>query len=393
VERPTRSWRGHEARRGRERPLAAAIADRRLIVCCGSGGVGKTTVSAALALGLAMRGERVVVVTIDPARRLASALAMDDLHDEARRVPDERAERAGLVIRGELWALQLDAKATFDRLVARHAPSPEARERILGNRIYRHLASAVAGSQEYMAVERLHELVEEGRFDRIVLDTPPARNALEFLDAPERMIRFIEGRALRLLMVPAGRAGGFGRRALQAGGTMVLSVLERLTGAELLRDVSDFLLAFDGMYAGFRDRAAAVRALLRSGEASFVVVSGPQLEPTREAVALWRRLRHDGFPLGGIVVNRVHDLPREGAVSAEAVAPALEAAGAGAPADLAARVAATLEEARLVAMRNLDAVEGLRRALGGPPITQVPAFVHHPVDLEGLARVQAELLH
>jgi anion-transporting ArsA/GET3 family ATPase len=392
VERPARHWRG--GGRSREQPLAAALAGRSLIVCCGSGGVGKTTVSAALALGLAMRGERVVVVTIDPARRLAGALAMDDLHDEARRVPNERAARAGLVMKGELWALQLDAKATFDRLVARHAPSPEARDRILANRIYGHLASAVAGSQEYMAVERLHELVEEGRFDRIVLDTPPARNALEFLDAPERMIRFIEGRALRLLMGPS-RPGGFGRRALQAGGTMVLSILERLTGAQLLRDVSDFLLAFDGMYAGFRDRAAHVRGLLRSREASFLVVSGPQLEPTREAVALWRRLKHDGFPLGGIVVNRVHALPREGPVSGAAIAPALAAAGAGAGAaeDLAARTAATLEEARLVALRNLDVVEGLRRALGGPPITLVPAFVHHPVDLEGLARVQAELLH
>jgi anion-transporting ArsA/GET3 family ATPase len=379
--------------RRRRQPLAAAIADRRLIVCCGSGGVGKTTVSAALALGLAARGARTAVVTIDPARRLASALAMEDLSDEARQVPPERAARAGLVMRGELWALQLDPKATFDRLVARHAPTPEARERILANRIYRHLSSAVAGSQEYMAVERLHELVEDGRFDRIVLDTPPARNALEFLDAPERMIRFIEGRALRLLMGPAGRGGRLGRRALQAGGSMVLHLLERLTGAELLRDVSDFLLAFDGMYAGFRDRAATVRRLLRSSEASFLIVSGPQIEPTHEALALWKRLRHDGFPIGGVVVNRVHALPREGPVSPTAIAPALAAVGAGAPDDLAARVAATLEEERLVALRDLDVVEGLSRALDGPPLTQVPEFLHHPVDLEGLARVSAELLH
>jgi anion-transporting ArsA/GET3 family ATPase len=174
---------------------------------------------------------------------------------------------------------------------------------------------------------------------------------------------------------------------------MVLHLLERLTGAELLRDVSDFLVAFDGMYAGFRDRAASVRRLLRSGEATFLVVSGPRIEPTHEALALWKRLRHDGFPVGGVVVNRVHGLPREGPVSPSAIAPVLAAAGAGAPDDLAARAAATLEEERLVALRDLDVVEGLRRALDGPPITQVPEFLHHPVDLEALARVSAELLH
>src|SRR5581483_1118378 len=312
-----------------------------------------------LALGLAARGSRVAVVTIDPARRLASALAMEDLSDEPRLVPAERAARAGLPMRGELWALQLDPKATFDRLVARHAPSEAARERILANRIYGHLSSAVAGSQEYMAVERLHELVEDGRFDRIVLDTPPARNALEFLDAPERMIRFIEGRALRMLMGSAGRTGGFGRRALQAGGSVVLHLLERLTGAEMPRDVSEFLVSFDGMYAGFRDRAAEVRRLLRSAEAGFLIVSGPAVEPTQEALALWKRLRHDGFPVGGVVVNRVHALPREGPVSPAAIVAAL---GSGAPERLAERAAATLEEERLAALRDLDVVEGLRRA-------------------------------
>jgi anion-transporting ArsA/GET3 family ATPase len=335
----------------------------------------------------------VAVVTIDPARRLATALAMEDLSDEARLVPAERAQRAGLEMRGELWALQLDPKATFDRLVARHAPSEAARERILANRIYRHLSSAVAGSQEYMAVERLHELVEDGRFERIVLDTPPARNALEFLDAPERMIRFIEGRALRLLVASGGRPGGLGRRALQAGGSMVLHLLERLTGAELLRDVSEFLTSFDGMYAGFRDRAAEIRRMLRSDEAGFLIVSGPQIEPTHEALALWRRLRHDGFPVGGVVVNRVHSLPREGPVSPAAIAPVLAAGGAPAPESLAERAAATLEEERLAALRDLDVVEGLRRALEGVRLTQVPELVHHPVDLEGLARVSEELLH
>ena len=372
--------------------LGAAVEGRRVVVCCGSGGVGKTTVSAALGLGLAQRGGRVAVVTIDPAKRLATALAMDDLHDDARRVPPERASAAGLRLDGELWALQLDPKATFDRLVSRQAPSPEARDRILANRVYRHLSGAVAGAQEYMAVERLYELVEEGRYDHVVLDTPPAENALDFLEAPQRITRFIEGRALRLLLRPGLRAGKVGWRALQAGGTLVLSVLERLTGAQLLRDVSEFLGAFDGMYAGFRDRAQAVRALLRSPQASFVVVSAPRLDPAREAAELWRRLEADGYPLGGLVMNRVTPLPAAPPPPVGHLAALLATAGADEPGDLAERAELTLAEVRARGLRHLDVLEGLRGSLGGPPVTVVPALPRDPVDLGGLANVTRELL-
>jgi anion-transporting ArsA/GET3 family ATPase len=368
-----------------------SLTGRRVVVCCGSGGVGKTTVSAALGLGLAARGARVDVVTIDPARRLATALAIEDLGDEARRVPTERAP-GGLRVEGELWALQLDPKATFDRLVGRHAPTEEARDRILANRVYKHLSGAVAGAQEYMAVERLHELVDEHRFDCVVLDTPPARNALDFLDAPQRITRFIEGRALRVLLRPGMKAGRIGWRALHAGGAMAVSVLERLTGAQLLRDVSDFLAAFDGMYGGFRDRAQAVTALLRSPRSSFIVVSGPDAEPSREAVALWRRLEHDGYPIGGLVVNRVHRMPPAPAPPRGALSRALARAGADAPEDLAGRMRATLDEARIVALRDLDAVEGLTESLGRPALTIVPALPSDPVDLDGLVRVTRALM-
>ncbi|HJZ62261.1 MAG TPA: ArsA-related P-loop ATPase [Miltoncostaeaceae bacterium] len=371
--------------------IAGELVDRRVLVSCGAGGVGKTTISAALGLGLAAAGRRTVVVTIDPARRLAAALGMAGLSDEPRQVDPERARAAGVELTGEMWALQLDAKATFDRLVARHAPTPEARDRILANRIYGHLSSAVAGSQEYMAVERLHELVEEDAFESIVLDTPPARNALDFLAAPERMARFIEGRALRLLLRPGGGSTGIGWRALHAGSALVLSVLERLTGAELLREISEFLGSFEGMYTGFHDRADAVRELLKSDRSAFLVVTGPEPQPAAEAVDLWHALERGGYPVGGLVVNRTESLPEGGPAPIAELGRRLQAAGAADPEDLARRAARTLEEERMLAVRDLDVVEGLRAALGRPPVAEVPLLEHDPVEVAGLARVTAEL--
>jgi anion-transporting ArsA/GET3 family ATPase len=363
-----------------------AVEGRRIVVCCGAGGVGKTTVSAGLGLGLARRGARTAVVTIDPARRLATALGMAGLGDEPRRVPADLGPDGA-----ELWALQLDAKATFDRLVAREAPTAEARERILENRIYRHLSGAVAGAQDYMAVERLHELVEEGSFDAIVLDTPPSQNALDFLDAPARITRFIEGRALRLLLRPPVPGAGLGRRVLAAGTSTAFSILQRLTGAQLMRDLSDFLGAFDGMYDGFAARAKAISALLRSPEAGFVVVAAPNSEAVEQAVALGRRLDEDGYPLAGLVLNRVHPLPPGGLARPETLVPALAAAGALEPASLAERAAASQREEQILALRDLDAREALSGALDGAPVTEVPAFEREPVELEGLEDVAAAL--
>jgi anion-transporting ArsA/GET3 family ATPase len=361
-----------------------AVEGRRVVVCCGAGGVGKTTVSAALGLGLSRAGARVVVVTIDPARRLATALGMQGLSDEPRRVPTQDGG-------GELWALQLDAKATFDRLVSREAPTPAARERILENRIYRHLSGAVAGAQDYMAVERLHELADDDSFDVIVLDTPPSQNALDFLDAPARITRFIEGRALRLLLRPPVPGAGFGRRVIAVGSSTVFSLLERLTGAQLMRDLGDFLAAFDGMYDGFAARAKEVRALLQSTLTGFVVVAAPEAEALAQAVALGRRLTHDGYPVAGVVLNRVHSLPPGGLPGPEALVAALAAAGADQPTSLARRAAATLEEEQVLGLRDLDAREALSGALDGALVSEVPALDPAPVELRGLARVAAAL--
>ncbi len=371
--------------------LLRLVEGRRIVVVAGAGGVGKTTVSAALALGLAARGARVAVVTIDPARRLAAALGIDALGDMPHRVDAARVEASGMAMLGTMDALQLDPRATFDRLVAREAPNEAARERILANRIYRHLSSTAAGAQEFMAVERLHELHDSGDYDVVVLDTPPARNALDFLDAPERMTRFMEGRGLRLLLGPRGGAGRVGWRALQAGGSMVMSVLERLTGAELISEIREFLLSFDGMYQGFSDRAAAVKQLLSSDDARFVVVTGPRPEPSAEAHALWDRLTTDRYPLGALVVNRVHPVPGGADDAPEGLEELLRSAGASDPAGLARRATTVLDAARARARADRHEIDALTIALHHPHVVTVPALDSDPVEVTGIARITRAL--
>lgn len=371
--------------------LLHMVEGRRVVVVAGAGGVGKTTVSAALALGLAAKGARVAVVTIDPARRLATALGIDALGDTPHRVDPARVVSAGMPMRGTMDALQLDPRATFDRLVAREAPSDEARDRILSNRIYRHLSSTVAGAQEFMAVERLYELSESGDYDVVVLDTPPARNALDFLDAPERMTRFVEGRGLRLLLGPRGGAGRIGWRAVQAGGAMVMSVLERLTGAELIGDISEFLQSFDGMYQGFADRASSVRDLLASDGTTFVVVTGPRPEPSAEAAALWQRLQTDGYPLGALVVNRVHPMPAGGDTPPSNLAALLRDAGAVDAEGLAMRATTALAVARARASADRHEVDALVASLGAPQLITVPSLETDPVEVAGIAKITRAL--
>src|SRR6201991_2283187 len=240
--------------------LEPLLEGRRMVICAGSGGVGKTTTAAAVALGLAERGQRVAVVTIDPARRLANALGLDDLGNEPHRVE--------LDAPGELWAMMLDAKRTFDELIEHLAPDERTRDEVFANRIYQQLSSAVAGSQEFTAIAKLYELDQSGRFDVLVLDTPPSRNALDFLDAPGRLTRFFQGRALRLFLKPG--------RFLGLGTGVVFSVLQRVTGVDLLRDLSVFFRSLGGMVDGFTQRAKRVGALLEDPATTFLIVTSPR---------------------------------------------------------------------------------------------------------------------
>jgi anion-transporting ArsA/GET3 family ATPase len=353
--------------------VASLLERKEICVCAGSGGVGKTTVSAAVALGMAARGKKVAVLTIDPARRLANSLGLPELGNEEHRVEVD--------VEGELWAMMLDAKRTFDELVEWHAPDAETRDAVLQNRIYQELSSAVAGSQEYMAMEKLHELHQEGRYDLLVLDTPPTRNALDFLDAPRRLSAFIDSRALKLFTTP----GRIGLRVLGRGTGVVFSVMQRATGVDLLQDLSEFFRSFGDMAQGFRERAERVNALLADSRTGFLLVTSPQQDAVEEAAFFHHRLLDAGLPFSGAIVNRMHEL--DGAGSERVAAEVEELVGE----PLARKVVRNLEDYRRLAKRDRQNLDELRKKLGRKPMITVPHLDDDVHDLEGLARMNEYL--
>ena len=288
--------------------------DTRILVCVGTGGVGKTTVSAAIGLEAARRGRRALVLTIDPAKRLADALGAGPLDHREREVPCGVLRRAGVEGDGSLWAMMLDTKRTFDEIVARYAPDEESRQRIYANPIYQNLTDALAGTREYSAMEKLHEIHARGTYDLIVLDTPPARHALDFLDASRRLTGLLNTQLLRLLFRPAAAMGRTGFRLFRLGSATVLRTIERVSGFEFLTALSEFLLVFESMLDGFSSRARQVEALLRSDECGFVLVAGPDPEQARRAEALGARLEEERVRLVGVVLNRVRTWPGGGPI-------------------------------------------------------------------------------
>ena len=284
----------------RERSLATPVAQAHILVTTGAGGVGKTTTAAALGMAGARAGRRTLVLTIDPARRLAQAMGLPVLDNTPRQVDLDTGGD------GELWAMMLDMQTTFDAIIDRHARSTRNADAIKSNRIYRTLSSTLSGTQEYMAMEKLHELHESGEWDLLVIDTPPTRNALDFLDAPKRMTSFLEGRLLRLLLKPGLAAGKGYLRALNFGATTFMKVAGKVTGMELLEDLSSFFKNFEGMYEGFKERADQVLELLQRTDSQFVVVTSPQPPPLREARFFLERLEQEGLHNAGVVVNRIH---------------------------------------------------------------------------------------
>jgi anion-transporting ArsA/GET3 family ATPase len=274
--------------------LGQLVGERSIIICCGSGGAGKTTTSAAVALAGALAGRKACVVTIDPARRLADALGLAELSNEPRRVEGPWP--------GEMSAVMLDAKRTFDDLVERYSADAEQAERILSNRLYRNLTSALAGTQEYMAAEKLYELHSTGDFDLVVVDTPPTRNALDFLDAPGRLTRFLENRVFRLLLMPT-RAS---LRALTMATQALLRTISKVAGSEIVEDAVAFFRAFDGMEEGFRERARRVEELLADSGTAFVLVAAPRRDSVDEAGYFADRLAEAHQPVSALVVNRLH---------------------------------------------------------------------------------------
>ncbi len=365
--------------------VSEILEGKDICICAGSGGVGKTTTSAAIATGMAARGLKVCVLTIDPAKRLADSLGLEELGNEARRVDPKLFAAQGVEVEGELWAMMLDAKATFDELVARQAPDEESRDRVLENRIYQQISSALAGSQEYMAMEKLFELHTEGDYDLLVLDTPPTRNALDFLDAPKRLMQFIEGRSLRVFMRPTGLAA----RVAGRGASVALGVLKRIVGFDLIADLAEFFNAFSGMIDGFQARAKRVNTLLGDRRTCFLVVCGPQGDPINEAVYFHRKLVEAKLPFGGVIVNKVH-YPAE----------QLDADGDDLPEDLArllgdealaGRVAGNFADYQALAERDAANIERLAKEMRSRIVIRVPYLDEDVHDLSGLAEINRYL--
>jgi anion-transporting ArsA/GET3 family ATPase len=377
--------------------IIQSLRGRRIAVCVGSGGVGKTTVAAALGVQRALEGARVLVCTIDPARRLANALGLEALGNVEAHVGDHKFREAGLAPRGRLFAMMLDVKRTWDDLVARHAPDRARQERIYKNRIYQQLSSALAGSQEYMAMEKLYELATERDYDLIVLDTPPTAHALDFLDAPDRILDFLGNETARALLAPAMSAGKLGLKLFHLGSSYVARTLARFTGADVLTDLAEFMASFQGMYEGFKERAAAVRGLLAQPDVGFVLVSSASPRSVDEALFFHERLQAESMPIAGLVANRVTPdvWPQAlGAVLPDAsdVEGALVARGVrdDAAARLAASMAQTLAEHQVLARADAREVERLFRAATAAR-TVVPRLESDVHDLAGLARLAADL--
>jgi len=354
--------------------------DTHIIVCTGSGGVGKTTTSAALALRAAERGRRVVVLTIDPARRLAQSMGIGTLDNTPRPVPGVEGE-------GSLDAMMLDMKRTFDEVVESQA-SPEKAAQILANPFYQALSSSFAGTQEYMAMEKLGQLHKDalrtGKWDLIVVDTPPSRSALDFLDAPERLSSFLDGRFIRLLLAPARGPA----RLMTAGLSAVTNALTKILGAQVLRDMQTFVAAFDTLFGGFRQRAQKTFALLQAPGTAFVVVASPEPDALREAAYFVERLAGENMPLAGLVVNRAGRVTLTGLSGDQAVAAAerLDTANGDSSAVTAGLLRLHADRTRIVA-RESHLRQRFTAAHPHVPTAVMPALSTDVHDLDGLRQV------
>ena len=373
--------------------LKPLIQKSRILVCVGSGGVGKTTTAASLGLAGARAGRRTLVLTIDPAKRLANALGLSTLGHDVQAVPADKVSLGGEPVAGSLDAMMLDQKRAFDEIVSRYAKDPESQKRIMSNRIYQQISSTLAGSHEYAAMAKLHEIAGESKYDLIILDTPPTANALDFLDAPERLTAAIDSSAIQWLTKPYMAAGRFSLKAVGLGAAFVLKRLARFVGSAFLEDLARFFVEFNSILGGFRERAREVFDLLRGPDVAFVLVSSAEPMSVDEAIYFYDRLVASKMPLGAFVVNRVHraapsTIDRETLIARLSARPELRGYS---PDDL-VQVASDFERTHreFQQLAEIDAGQVTRlgeRSGGKAPIVQVPFFDEDISDVRGLSQM------
>jgi anion-transporting ArsA/GET3 family ATPase len=361
------------------------VDERDVVICCGSGGVGKTTAAAVLALEGARRGRSACVVTIDPARRLADTLGLEALTNTPTEIDRERwlGDDPNAAPGGRLFALMLDSKSTFDQLVTSNAATEEQAQRILGNTFYRNVSGALGGTQEYMAMEKLFELHDDGGFDLIVVDTPPTRHALDFLDAPKRLTRLLDNRIFRLLMMPTRATMKVASVAVQT----FLRTVARVVGSEVIKDIIAFFRAFEGMEEGFRERAQAVDRLLADPSTAFVLITSPRRDALEEAMFFADRLDENGQHVEALIVNRVH--PSFGDEMPEGLRTTAAALriNRNEPAERLAVLYDNLADFRAVAMLEREHLAGLREKIGDALAAYVPYLARDVYDFEALHEI------
>jgi anion-transporting ArsA/GET3 family ATPase len=373
--------------------LNEVLARHRVVVCVGCGGVGKTTTAASLAVHAAMSGRRVLCLTIDPAKRLANSLGLAHMTTEEQVVPAALFHDKGLALEGSLSAMMLDTKRTFDELVGKYASSREAAQRILNNKVYQYLSSSLAGTQEYMAMEKLHAVREDDRYDLIVLDTPPTSNALDFLDAPERLAGLVDSPAMRWFIEAFQGAGKFSFNLIGKGAAFLLRGLSKFTGTGFLEVVAEFVTDFNDLFGGFRERARQVAEALRGPEVAFVIVTSPNPLAMEEAIFFARRLEEAGMRRDAFVINGMHTLFAEPSASekdlAAAIAPHLDGID---PERAVSRMRRALDDARTRAISDRLEADRLKQRAGvDHHFVEVPYFEHDVHDLGALSEVASYL--
>ena len=358
------------------------LATSRIIVCCGSGGVGKTTTAAAMAIQAAQLGRRVVLITIDPAKRLADALGLSELSNEPRRVERKDAPFAD---GGELWAMMLDARATFDHLIVEHSRSEQQAQAILNNPFYSNIASRLSGSQEYMAAEKLYGLFHDQRFDVVIVDTPPTREALDFLQAPQKLMSFLDHRLYRWLVAPA--RGGL--RVLNFAAQPILRIIGRVIGADVLADAINFFQSFEGIEEGFHNRAEATQSLLASSDSKYVIVASAREDTIQEAVFFTRQLASLATPVTGLVINRLQ--PSFGTGSANAAMTASRTADKEGQPDVAI-LQRNMAHLRRIVQAEEATLAPLLEAVGSATVVRLYQRAQDVHDLEAIADLGRDLV-